>query len=73
MDTISRAEAERSEIWLTSVRTYTSRRQEQNRWEWVRYFDRMARIHGQLSEGYTARADAIVKDFHDLCSEEGEL
>jgi iron-sulfur cluster repair protein YtfE (RIC family) len=64
VETISKADAERSEVWLMSVRRYHERRQEELRWQWIRYYDRMARIHGQLSESYTARADAL------MCEEE---
>lgn len=62
MDTLSRADVERSELWIGSVQRYHERCQEEHRWQWVRYFDRMARLHRQLSESYTARADALCQD-----------
>ncbi len=33
---------------------------ERNRWEWVRFFDRMAESHARLSEDYERRAAALM-------------
>jgi hypothetical protein len=61
-----KSEGERLEevLWAESERRYTRRQREQNRWEWVRYFDRMARNHARLSEEYERRAE-------ELCEENG--
>jgi hypothetical protein len=65
METVSRADAERAEVWLTSVRTYNRRRREQARWLWIRHFDKMADLHARLAADYQRRADA-------LCNEDGD-
>ncbi len=48
------------ELWSESVRRYHKRQREHNRWEWVRYFDRMADSHAQLSESYRERAETLL-------------
>ena len=48
--------------YLESVRRYNARRREQNRWEWVRFFDRMARSHRALSEDYERRAEELCEE-----------
>lgn len=39
----------------------TTQRREQHRWEWVRYFERLARNHAAISEMYAARAKALLE------------
>ena len=65
METVDRADAERLELYIGSVRAYNRRRREQARWLWVRHFDKMADLHSRLAADYQRKADA-------LC-EEGEL
>ena len=48
--------------YLESVRRYNARRREQNRWEWVRFFDRMAASHRALSEDYERRAAKLCEE-----------
>ncbi len=47
--------------YAESVRRFHARRQESHRWEWVRYFDRMARNHARLAEEHAARAEALME------------
>lgn len=47
--------------YAESVRKFNARRREANRWEWVRYFDRLARNHARLSEEHAARAEALME------------
>ena len=48
--------------YLESVRRYNTQRREQNRWEWVRFFDRMAASHRALSEDYERRAEELCEE-----------
>jgi hypothetical protein len=56
---------EREESWKMSVRAHHEKIRERNRWEWVRFFDRMAESHARISEDYERRAE-------ELCSEAKE-
>jgi len=58
----SEGERLEEELWAESERRHTARTREQNRWEWVRYFDRMAANHARLSESYEARAEALCQE-----------
>jgi hypothetical protein len=49
------------EMWMESVARYKEREREQNRWEWVRFFDRMAQSHARISEDYEARAQKLLE------------
>ncbi len=49
------------ELWSVSVKRYHEKRRDQNRWEWVRYFDRMAACHARLSESYRERAEKLYE------------
>jgi hypothetical protein len=49
------------EMWRESVARYNEREREQNRWEWVRFFDRMAQSHARISEDYEARAQKLLE------------
>jgi hypothetical protein len=48
------------DLWIRSVAHYHAREREQRKWEWVRYFDRMAELHRNLSADYTARAETLL-------------
>jgi hypothetical protein len=52
---------EREEAWMESVRRHHAKIRERNRWEWVRYFDRMAENHAKLSEDYQRRAEKLCE------------
>ena len=41
---------------------YRAGRREQNRWAWIRFFDRMAANHAALAEGFRSRAEALIND-----------
>jgi hypothetical protein len=45
-----------------SVRRYNRRRQEEHRWEWIRYFDRMAALHARLAAEHAARAESLFRE-----------
>jgi len=47
---------------MESERRHRARIREQNRWEWVRFFDRMAQSHAKLSESYRERAERLCED-----------
>jgi hypothetical protein len=53
---------EREELYMESVRRFHERRREQNRWAWVRYFDRMAGSHAKLSQDYKRRAEELCEE-----------
>jgi hypothetical protein len=57
-----KTEGERAEeaLWRESERRYFARRHEQNRWEWVRFYDRMAASLRARAEEYDQRAAALV-------------
>ena len=54
-----------AEAWSESARAHHSRIRNRNRWEWIRFFERMAQSHARLSEDYQRRAD-------ELCGETTE-
>jgi hypothetical protein len=43
------------------VKACSAREREQNRWEWVRHFDRMAKRHAALAADYERRADELCE------------
>ena len=53
---------EAAALWEASVRRHNENIRQRNRWEWVRYFDRMAANHRKLSESYVARAEALCQE-----------
>ncbi len=48
--------------YVESVRRYHARQRDQNRWAWVRYFDRMATNHSALAESYRECAQALCEE-----------
>lgn len=48
--------------YAESVRRFNARRREANRWEWVRYFERLSRCHARLSEEHADRAEKLLKE-----------
>jgi hypothetical protein len=52
---------EREELWMESTRRFHARRREENRWAWIRHFDRMAANHAKLSEDYQRRAEKLCE------------
>lgn len=48
--------------YAESVRRFNARRRDQHRWEWVKFYDRMARNHAQLSEEHANRAEKLLKE-----------
>lgn len=48
--------------YVESVRRYHARRREQIRWEWVRYFDRLAESLRSRAAEYDRRASALLED-----------
>jgi hypothetical protein len=47
--------------YAESVRRYHAKRQQQARWEWIRYYGRLARCHARLAEENEARAEALME------------
>ena len=47
---------------MESERRHRARIREQNRWRWVRHFDRMAESHRRLSEDYRERAEKLCEE-----------
>ena len=47
--------------YVESVRRHHAKVRERNRWEWVRFFDRMAESHARISEGYRERAQKLLE------------
>ena len=50
------------EMWRESVRKDGERRRRENRWEWVRHFDRMAASHARLAQSFEERALELLED-----------
>ena len=48
--------------YAESVRRFNARRREVNRWEWIKFYDRLARNHARLSEEHAARAEKLLKE-----------
>ena len=68
----SKAEAE-EDLRRASERRHKAAKRERNRWEWIRFFDKMAANHAALAESYKARAEQLI-DHHEaqaarLCQE----
>jgi hypothetical protein len=57
-----KTEGERAEevLWAESERRYFAKQREQNPWEWVRFYDRMAASLRARAEEYDQRAAALV-------------
>ncbi len=48
------------DAWAESARVHQRRTRERNRWEWIRFFERMAENHARMSEDYGRRASALL-------------
>ena len=60
METVSRADAERSELWIGSVRAYNRRQQEDPRWQWIEFYRQMEQVHLNLAAEHQRKADALI-------------
>ena len=49
-------------FYVESVRRFNERRRQANRWEWIRFFDRMAASHPTLATSYENWAEALLED-----------
>ncbi len=58
---LTEGERQAHELWVQSVKRYHEKRRDQNRWEWMRHFDRMAECHARLSESYRERAEELCE------------
>jgi hypothetical protein len=47
---------------MESVKRYHAKIREENRWAWIRHFDRMAQSHAKLSEEYQRRAEKLCEE-----------
>ena len=50
---------EREASYLESVRRHHEKIRQRNRWEWVRFFDRMAESHARIAQDYERRAEVL--------------
>ncbi len=48
-------------MWRESERRHREKLHEQNRWLWIRYFDRMAQNHAQLAEENRQKAARLLE------------
>jgi len=48
--------------YLESVRRHHEKIRQRNRWEWVRFFDRMAQSHARIAQDYERRAEELCTD-----------
>ncbi len=51
---------ELAESWRESERRYYQRKEDQRRWEWIRFSERMAAVHAELSEEHRSRAERLL-------------
>lgn len=50
------------DLFAESTRRHHAKLREQHRWEWIRFFDRMAESHARMSEDYQRRAAALLEE-----------
>jgi hypothetical protein len=50
------------DLWKGSIARHRDRKRQQNRWAWIRFFDRMSASHEALAEDYRRRAEALIAD-----------
>ena len=48
--------------YVESVRRHHEKIRQRNRWEWVRFFDRMAQSHASIAQDYERRAEELCTD-----------
>lgn len=48
------------DAWAESSRVHRQRERQRNRWEWIRFFERMAASHARTSENYERRARELL-------------
>ncbi len=48
--------------YVESVRRHHEKIRQRNRWEWVRFFDRMAESHARIAQDYERRAEELCSD-----------
>jgi len=48
--------------YVESVRRHHEKIRQRNRWEWVRFFDRMAESHARIAQDYERRAEELCTD-----------
>ncbi len=48
--------------WAESVRRHQARRREQNRWEWIRFFEHMRDLHQGLADEHRSSARALLEE-----------
>ena len=53
---------ERARLWRDSLGRHKAAIRERNRWEWIRYFDRMAASHAALAKDYERRAEELCEE-----------
>ncbi len=49
-------------MYAASVRRHQARRREQNRWEWIRFFEHMRDLHQGLADENGIKAEALCEE-----------
>jgi hypothetical protein len=49
-------------MYAASARRHHARLREQNRWEWIRFFEHMRALHSSLAREHEARARALLEE-----------
>jgi hypothetical protein len=53
---------ELAEMYAESARRHRERKREENRWEWVRFFDCLAANHARISREYERRVERLLEE-----------
>ena len=62
METISKTDAERLELWIGSVERYHEKRRQEMRARWYSFHADMSELHRRLSEEHAAKAEKLCED-----------
>ncbi len=49
-------------MYAASVRRHNARLREQNRWEWIRFFEHMRDLHQGLADEHRTKAEALCEE-----------
>jgi hypothetical protein len=68
VETVSRADAERNELWTGSVQAYNARRTAYHREQWIEFYRCMERLHRNLAAEHQRKAVALMR--HDTTDDD---
>ncbi len=51
-----------AQLWAASEARYYQRKEDQRRWEWIRFSERMAAVHAELALEHRSRAERLLED-----------